>query len=531
MLINNFLENSAARLPEKVALIHENTYATYAQINNMANSLARWLISRQTEEGRSEPEVFKTQLTQQTKYPPRVVLLLENSLEYVASYYGVLKAGAVAVPLSTDLKPDGLRSLLEELEPEIIISSSRFERLLQATDISGVSLDAVILSRPGLKWPSAGFKIISLEELFSDLTNDDPRLPVKETGLASIIYTSGSTGKPKGVMLTHRNIVSNTRSICQYLELTEDDIQMIVLPFFYVMGKSLLNTHFASGGTAVINNRFAYPATVVKQMEEEKITGFSGVPSTYAYLLHRSPLAKYRDRLASLRYCSQAGGHMSRQIKAELRRTLPEHTSIYIMYGATEASARLTYLEPDKFNDKIESIGKPIPGVSVRVLNDKGQELPAGEQGELVGAGPNIMEGYWKDVKATEAVLDENGYHTGDLGYQDEEGYLYVAGRRDGMLKVGGHRINIQEIEDVIMETELVTEAAVLGIQDKLLGNKLIAIVVPKNEHSNRKKILSSCSKKLPKYKLPGEVQMVRSIPKSMSGKIDRSKCLELATQ
>ena len=119
------------------------------------------------------------------------------------------------------------------------------------------------------------------------------------------------------------------------------------LPFFYVMGKSLLNTHFAVGGTVVINNKFAYPASVIKQMVDEQVTGFSGVPSTYAYLLHRSPLANYRDKLTSLRYCSQAGGHMSRQIKEKLRQVLPENTKIYIMYGDTEASARLTYLEPD----------------------------------------------------------------------------------------------------------------------------------------------------------------------------------------
>ena len=147
--------------------------------------------------------------------------------------------------------------------------------------------------------------------------------PIEQSNLASIICTSGSTGKPKGVMLSHANIVSNTHSICQYLELSAQDIQMVVLPFFYVMGKSLLNTHFAVGGTIVINNKFAFPVTVVNQMIDEQVTGFSGVPSTYAHLLHRSPLAKVRDKLASLRYCSKAGGHMSRPIKKELRSVLP----------------------------------------------------------------------------------------------------------------------------------------------------------------------------------------------------------------
>ena len=300
--------------------------------------------------------------------------------------------------------------------------------------------------------------------------------------LSSIIYTSGSTGKPKGVMLSHRNIASNTQSICEYLELTSEDTQMVVLPFFYVMGKSLLNTHFAVGGSVVINNKFAYPATVINQMIEENVTGFSGVPSTYAYLLHRSPLEKHRDDLVSLRYCSQAGGHMSRQVKVDLRRALPDHTKIYVMYGATEASARLTWLDPDYFEDKMDSIGKAIPGVTVKVLGSDGHELQNGEEGQLVGYGLNIMDGYWKDKASTDKVLINGGYHTGDLGYKDRDGFFFVTGRKDNLLKVKGHRINIQEVEDVLMDTGQLVETVVLGIKDDFLGNKLVSMAVPVNE-------------------------------------------------
>lgn len=509
-LIHHFLEESAKAFPDKIALVHEDIRVTYAQINAQANQLARWLINQGVTQG------------------DRVLLIMENCLEYVVSYYGVLKTGATAVPLSSDLKPDGLSPLLGELEPKVVVSSSRFEKLLKATDPALIQNSKLIIQNSKSDWSSAPFSVFSWEDLITNNNAFNPNIPIEDSAIASIIYTSGSTGIPKGVMLSHSNTVSNTHSICHYLDLTDKDIQMIVLPFFYVMGKSLLNTHFAVGGTVVINNKFAYPASVIKQMVDEQVTGFSGVPSTYAYLLHRSPLASYRDKLTSLRYCSQAGGHMSRQIKEKLRQVLPEHTKIYIMYGATEASARLTYLEPDRFEDKINSIGKPIPGVILRILDDEGQKVPNGRIGELVGNGPNIMLGYWKDPQATASILDHNGYHTGDLGCQDEEGYFYVSGRKDNLLKAGGHRINPQEIEDTLMETGLVIEAAVFGIPDTLLGHKLIAIAAPTNGDCSENLILGECAEKLPRYKLPNQVKLVQTLPKSASGKIDRIQCLKL---
>ena len=222
---------------------------------------------------------------------------------------------------------------------------------------------------------------------------------------------------------------------------------------------------------------------------------------------------------------------MSRQIKEELRTVLPDHTDIVIMYGATEASARLTYLEPERFAEKIDSIGRAIPGVIMRVVNDKGLELPPGEVGELTGSGDNIMQGYWKDAELSARVLDHNGYHTGDLGYKDDEGYLYLVGRKDNMLKVSGHRINPQEIEDIIMESGLVVETAVVGVPDRLQGNRLVAVAVGIEKDCDAQAILSWCAEKLPRYKVPSEIRLVRSLPKKENGKVDRGGCRGMAEQ
>ena len=508
--VHALLENSARLLPEKIAFIQDAERVSYRELNDRANRLAGWLLAGGLARG------------------DRVVLLLENSLQYVASYYGVLKAGGVAVPLNSELKSDSLAGVLRELQPRVVISCRKSEALLRGVDPDRLQIPLMVLKDPGLSWGSQRCRVASWEELVGEGAAADPEIAVGAGDLASIIYTSGSTGKPKGVMLSHGNIVANTRSIVQYLGLGEPDIQMVVLPFFYVMGKSLLNTHVAVGGTVVVNNGFAYPASVIGQMAAERVTGFSGVPSTYAYLLHRSPLAAFRDRLDALRYCTQAGGHMSRQIKEKLLQALPAHTRLYIMYGATEAAARLTYVEPERLAGKIDSIGRAIPGVSVRVLDPQGRELPPGESGELVASGDNIMQGYWKDPQATSSVLDRHGYHTGDLGYQDEDGYLFVTGRKDDLLKVGGHRIDPQEIEDAMMATGLLLEVAVLGVADEMLGTRLVALAVPLAPETGASRVLSLSLAQLPRHKLPTELRLVAKLPKYTSSKLDRAGCLAL---
>jgi len=509
-MIHHFLENSAKTFPEKAAVITDNNRATYAQINSDANGLARLL---------QEYTVKKQDV---------VVLMMDNSIEYIISYYAVLKTGAVVVPFSNDLKPETINNLFRELEPKALISSKKFEKVLKACDLNSFSLQVILIKDISKQWPKLNFPVLSWSKLSSYSNSQNIDELIDEKNLASIIYTSGSSGIPKGVMLSHLNITTNTDSICQYLNLTCNDIQMVVLPFFYVMGKSLLNTLFSVGGTIIINNKFAFPASVISQMVKEKVTLFSGVPSTYAFLLNRSPLDTFKNKLPHLRCCTQAGGHMASSIKRKLIKVLPEHTDICIMYGATEASARLTYLKPDQLENKINSIGEPIPGVKIKIIDQGSREAPPGETGELVASGKNIMIGYWKDPITTATVLDENGYHTGDQGYVDKEGFYFIKGRKDNLLKVGGHRINPQEIEDAVMETDLVAESAVIGVKDDLLGNILIALATPKNKNINASMILSKCSHLLPKYKMPSEVRLFKMIPKNANGKINKTKCAEL---
>lgn len=512
-LVHNFLERSAGNYPDRCALVQDERRVSYGELDAAANSLAAWLYACGVDRG------------------DRVVILLGNGYEYVVSYYAILKAGAVAVPLNPEMKAAGLQPILDLLEPKGVILGRRQHVALTEAGLLTTGIQALLVTDVGSLPRAKGCRALTWDEVVTGKPCLFPERALESNDLASIIFTSGSTGAPKGVMLTHRNISANADSIIRYLQLCRDDIQMVVLPFFYVMGKSLLNTHFAVGGRVVINNRFAFPAAVVRQMAEEQVTGFSGVPSTYAHLLHKSPLASYRDRLTALRYCSQAGGHMDRTTKERLMQVLPERTQLFVMYGATEASARLSYVEPERLHEKIDSIGRPIPGVQMQVLGDDGAELPTGQVGELVASGANITPGYWRNPGATRTALSEHGYHTGDLGYRDRDGYFFLAGRKDHQLKIGGHRINPVEIEETLMSTGLCIEAVVLGLDDRLQGQKMVALVVPCEEGCSGQQIVRACAAHLPRHKLPGEVGCVTELAKNASGKIDRKGCLEMASR
>lgn len=509
-LIHHFLEESADLAPDKEAVVHGNHRFTYLEIEQRANAIANWLLSSGISKG------------------DRVGVLLNNSVDYVSSYYGVLKAGGVIVPLNTSSEPRELLDIIADCSPNIIISDKRLAKNVQAVGDNWKKSQekAAIASRNNIFGNY-------MPEIHGDVTNiyrsyskKRPKVNLIDQDLASIIYTSGSTGKPKGVMLSHLNVVSNTLSIVSYLDLSSRDRGMVVLPFYYVYGKSILNTHFAVTGTVIIDNRFAFPHAILRTMRDASATGLAGVPSTYNILVRKSALGKMA--FPTLRYLTQAGGHMPRCVKESLLNIFPEK-KIYIMYGATEASARLSYLDPELLPDKIDSIGKAIPNVELSVLLKDGSEAACGQEGEIVARGSNIMMGYWNDPEETAKALKKGWYHTGDLGYKDPDGFFYLTGRKRYMLKIGTHKVSPLEIEEVISRYPGIREAAVIGVPDDVLGEVAKALIVVDNgKDYNAESIQRYCAERLPSYKIPKEIVFVDSLPKRGAGKILRYKLKEL---
>jgi acyl-CoA synthetase (AMP-forming)/AMP-acid ligase II len=502
-LVHRFLQESARGTPDAVALIDGRGRYTYAEIESLSNRFANLFLDSGVSRG------------------DRVVIALENSAEFLGAYFGAMKAGAVAVPLPAGPRSDRLARAVADCSPKVCVLDS-------ASDIHGLDeVPSVFVARDPARVTSGGsYEPRDLAAELRTVTDRSPAVRSIDLDLAAIVYTSGSTGEPRGVMLTHRNIVSNTRSIIRYLQLTARDRVMCVLPFYYVYGLSLLHTHVAVGGSVVVENRFAFPNIVLNAMQQHEVTGFAGVPSSFALLLHRSALDEIA--LPALRYVTQAGGAMPKSRIVEWLDRGPK-VPFYVMYGATEASARLTYLEPEHLGTKLGSIGRPVPNVEILVLRDDGTPAAPGEIGELVARGSNISPGYWNNHEESRQKFDATGYHTGDLGYMDDDGFLFLAGRRHDMIKVGAHRVGSKEIEDVLHEYQGVHDAAVVAVPDALLGEVPVAFVAWRSAVEIGA-LQAFCRTRLPAHKMPVRFISRAELPKIAGvGKIDRTALRDLA--
>ncbi|MBE3140316.1 MAG: acyl--CoA ligase [Thermoplasmata archaeon] len=504
-LIHQFLENSCELAPEKGAALFLNKWTKYQDIELRSNRLSNYLRRIGV------------------KKQDRVAVLIENSIEYIISLFAILKVGAVVVPLHADIKAANFAYILLHAEAKVVISKISYAKTLvpaikEARCVSHLLLDAV---NEEMRNSLVGQSVTGLNEILESEEGTLTRSRIIDIDLAEIVYTSGSTGKPKGVMLTHLNLVSNMHSIVDYLNIGEDDRIMCILPFSYIYGQSLLLTHFLVAGSVIIDNRFLFPNTVLQTMIDQEATGFAGVPSTFSILLTRSAVRQFKFPL--LRYVTQAGGGMAPDIQKEVAAVFAP-AKLFVMYGATEASPRLSYLDPAMLPTKLGSIGKPIPNVELFVADENGNALPCGVEGEIVARGSNIMIGYWKDPEASRIALRKGLYFTGDLGVIDEEGYFFVIGRKKEIIKVKGHRISPKEIEEKLLGMSEITEASVIGIEDPILGEAIKAFVVLKKPGSTtEKEIMCAVNIDTPVYKQIKYVSCVETLPKNSAGKIDKN--------
>jgi acyl-CoA synthetase (AMP-forming)/AMP-acid ligase II len=496
VLIQHFLEEHARDNGSRPCLIeHQDRTWSYADLNALANRFANFLREWGLKAG------------------DRVAFLLRNSNRYVAAYYGTLKAEGIAVPLNTSWSNREVAWAVDHCGAALLVTEGAF-----SASLASVSIPTQVYCFSESRLPE-GFERLKLDEFPSDGLD----LECSPDARATIVYTSGSTGVPKGVVLTHRNVVANTRSILQYLRLTSADRGMAVLPFYYVYGKSVLNTHLCSGATIVIENRSAFPPLCVSELSRLAVTGFSGVPSTYMILLNNDAVRDFE--FPHLRYLTCAGGHLPVKYVDRLQEVFPR-AEIFIMYGATEASARISYVPPDRLRAKRGSIGVPIDGVEMRVMR-AGQPVPPYLEGEIWARGENFSAGYWPLVGSEDFVLRDGWYNTGDIGYRDADGFYFLTGRVNDLIKIGGNRVSALEVEKALYQLDFVAECAVVGRPDEILGERAEAYVVLSRPGITSETVLNSLSACLPAYKIPSKVFIVASLPKNESGKILKKRLFD----
>lgn len=435
----------------------------------------------------------------------RVGILAHNSFFWVAAYLAAMYSGRVAVPLPITNTPDQMGRHAELVDIQsFLVDRPAHRRFATALDRCPIIEDPGIYGAAGAGWSPAR---------------------VEPDSDAVFQLTSGTTAAPKAVRVTHGNIQANTASIIEYLRLEADDRMLVVLPFSYCFGASLLHTHLRVGGSIALCHSLTFPETVVDAIDLHKCTGFAGVPSTFQLLLRASSFQ--RRRLPTLRHLQQAGGKLPPSLIDELVRAQPQART-FVMYGQTEATARLSYLPPQEIERRRGSIGRGIPGVTLRVLNNAEQEVAPGEVGELVATGQNITKGYWNDPVATAEKYRDNALRTGDLATIDADGFVYIVDRLGDFIKSWGFRVSSHEVEDAALQVDGVVAAAAVGVPDEDAG-EAIALFVVSSESVTDGEILRELRGRLPKHMLPRWVQPLPELPLNANGKPLKAKLRELS--
>jgi long-chain acyl-CoA synthetase len=507
MQVEAFLENSAERYTDKIALVSGDRRLSYFMLEQSSNQLAHALVNLGVERG------------------DRVAVCLENGVEAVVSVFGILKAGAVFSLVNSSMKTEKLSYVLRDSGAKILIAHGHRKSSIESQLPQLPELETVILTEtPDSEIQTHHFTSWDAVLNSAREPSERPQKRTIDVDMAALIYTSGTTGHPKGVIMTHLNMVSAANSVIQYLEHTADDTIFNVLPLSSSYGLYQVLMTFRVGGTVVLEKSFTYPHAVLQRLIDEKATGLPIVPTISAVLLQLN-LSEYA--FPHLRYITNAGASLPIRHIAKLRQSFP-NVRLYLMYGLTECK-RVSFLAPQEVDQRPTSVGKAMPNLEAYIVDEKGMRLPPGQVGELIVRGSTVMKGYWRLPEETAKKLKpgpvpgEHVLHTGDLFKTDEQGYLYWVGRQDDIIKSRGEKVSPKEIEDVLYNLDAISMVAVFGVPDEILGEAIKAVITLRDGASlTRNEVLRHCSKNLEDHMVPSLIEFRETMPRTTAGKIDK---------
>ena len=479
------LENAAFYFPEQTAVIENDREISFLELNGFSNRIATALQSMGVQPG------------------DHVALYTPNSSKWLAFYFGSLKSGAVVVTLSSLLKRDELRRIMDNAQPKVLFAGE--EQLAELGDRKDYPYLKEVVSKEGE---------ISYEDLVEKGSDSFDAIDLDRHNTAAILYTGGTTGIPKGVMLTHENLNTSIHNVSHYERSTPKDRALCFLPLNHVFGQvHITNATLYSGGSLVLQSSFDLEQ-VIEIIERHSVTKFYAVPTIYIRLL---ALKDLKEKLGSLRYTFSAAASIAEELVREWKRRMD--LNMYEAYGMTESASMVTYNH--YYRHVIGSVGTPATNVEVQIRDLEGNVLGAKEEGEICIRGRNIMKGYLNQPEETRSVFWEDWFRSGDIGTFDEEGYLYIVDRLKDMIITGGENVYPREVEEILYTRPEVEECTVIGLPDEEYGERVTAFIIPKHgQQVDPAQLKSYLKTKLSPFKVPKEFIVVDDLPKSSAGKI-----------
>jgi acyl-CoA synthetase (AMP-forming)/AMP-acid ligase II len=508
MLVSDFLERSARVSPQKTAIVADGESYSYGDVNRMADCVAGALMAGGLQSGE------------------RAAVFMENSVEAVVCVFGILKAGGAFLTVNPTTKAGKLSYVLNNCRAAALFGSARTPEVIKDACACAPHLRSVyVSSRGGLGVDAVkglAKETHSLTEVLRGRGECRGRRAI-DADLAAIIYTSGSTANPKGVVMTHLNMVSAANSIIEYLEMTDRDTILDMLPLSFDYGLYQVLMAFKVGATVILEKTFPYPYRVIEIMLRHGVTGLPIVPTISSILVKMEDIK--RHDFLSLRYITNTAAALPVAHIKGLRGLFPR-ARIYSMYGLTECK-RVAYLPPEELDARPGSVGKAMPNCEAFIVDELGQRVGPGVVGELVVRGSNVMRCYWEMPEETAEKIRPGAFpgdellYTGDLFRMDGEGYLYFVGRKDDIIKSRGEKVSPREVEDVLYGMEGVAEAAVVGVDDPVLGQAIKAFITLRDGATlDEMEVQRHCSMHLEDFMVPKHVEFMKSLPKTETGKI-----------
>ena len=517
--LSQVLSQTAARYPERPVIVDGENNITYRELSARVDHLAHGLIELGVEKGE------------------KVGLWMPNIPEWVIAYFAIARIGAVVVPMNTRYKPHEVQYILDNSEATTLFMVDTFVGIDYREMIADVRQqlprlkNVIVAGEKGSDMHSFS----EVESLGAGLLDDD-RLAQREAMCdpqdnVFILYTSGTTGNPKGAMLSHHNIAENAKQVTGVLHATEKDVFLLPVPFFHCFGCVMGITGAITWGASIIPMTVFKAREALELVEREHVSVLYGVPTMFVLELEEYRKGKEDGSsydVSSLRTGIMAGAPCPVEVMKGVLEEL--HCNVSIAYGLTEASPVITMTRfDDSIERRVETVGRALPGIEVKISDDDRQPVAANETGELACRGYNVMLGYYKMPDKTAAAIDEDGWlYSGDLATMDEEGYVKIVGRKKDMLITGGFNVYPAEIEEYLFTHAKVQNVSVVGVPDDVMGEVAVAYIIPKEGATiDPQEIVDYCAGQIANFKVPRYVVIVDEFPMTQSGKVQKFRLQE----